>query len=71
MIMESLPMPWTNVQLKLLQLYTTDLSEKDITELRAVLADFYAEKSIQLANQVWDEKGFSNEDMDAWLNEGS
>ena len=58
----------TNVQLELLQLYTTDLSEKDITELRAVLADFYAEKSIQLANQVWDEKGLGNEDMNAWLN---
>ena len=61
----------TNVQLKLLQLYTTGLPEKDIIERRAALANFYAEKSIQLANKVWNEKGFGSKDMDAWLNEKS
>lgn len=67
--MENPTMPLTNVQLELLKLYATDLSEKDINELRDTLADFYAKKSIQLANQVWEEKGLSNEEMDAWLNE--
>ena len=61
----------TNVQLKLLQLYTTGLLEKNIIERRAVLANFYAEKSIQLASKVWDRKGFGSKDMDAWLNEES
>lgn len=67
--MRNLAVPLTNVQLELLQLYATDLSEKDMNELRDTLADFYAKKSIQLANQIWEEKGLNNKDMDVWLNE--
>jgi hypothetical protein len=67
--MEKLQPPLSNVQLELLKLYATDLSEKDMLELKDMLADFYAKKSIQLANQVWEEKGLTNEDMDIWLND--
>ncbi len=63
--------PLSNVQLELLKLYSTDLAEDDFKELRNALAKFYAEKSIKLANQVWDDKGLTNEDMDKWLNEPS
>ena len=67
--MENPVLPLTNVQLELLKLYATNLSEEDINELRDTLANFYAKKSIRLANQIWDEKGLTNEDMDAWLDE--
>ena len=67
--MSALPSPLSNVQLELLKLYSTDLSDNDFAELKNVLARFYAEKSIQLANKVWDEKGLTNKDMEAWLNE--
>ena len=67
--MKNLKVPLTNTQLELLRLYSTDLSEEDLQELKDTLANFYAEKSIRLANQVWEEKGLTNEDMDAWLNE--
>ena len=63
--------PLTNVQVELLKLYSTELSEEDLQELRLTLAKFYAAKSITLANQVWDEKGLTDEDMDKWLNEPS
>ena len=59
--MEELPNPLTNVQLELLKLYATDLSDEDIKELKGTLADFYAKKSIRLANHVWEEKGLTNE----------
>ena len=67
--MKNLVLPLTNVQLELLKLYATNLSEEDINELRDTLANFYAKKSIRLANQIWDEKGLTNEDVDAWLDE--
>lgn len=67
--MTSLAVPLTNVQLELLKLYATDLSEKDLNELRGLLASFYAKKSIELADQVWEDRDLSNEDMDQWLNE--
>ena len=69
--MENPTLPLTNVQLELLKLYATDLSEKDMNELRDTLAGFCAKKSIQLANQVWEEKKLSSEDMNDWLNEKS
>ena len=61
----------SNVQVELLKLYSTNLSDADLKDLRLMLAKFYAEKSIKLANKVWDEKGLTDEDMDKWLNEKS
>lgn len=69
--MAELSLPLSNVQLELLKLYSTDLSEDDLKELKSLLAHFYAKKSIKLANQVWDEKGLSDEDMDKLLNDTS
>jgi len=59
----------SNAQLKLLKLYETDLSEEAPKELRQQLAQFYARKSVQKANEAWQEKGLTQEDMDKWLNE--
>lgn len=60
--------PFSNVQLELLKLFSTDLPDNELLELKKVIADFYAEKSIQLANQVWDKKDLTTKDMDEWLN---
>lgn len=61
--------PLSNVQLELLKLYSTNLSEKDILELKDILARFYAEKSIELADNVWQQKGYRTEDMNSILND--
>jgi len=61
--------PLSNVQLELLKLYSTNLSEKDILELKDVLARFYAEKSIELADNAWQQKGYTAEDMNSILND--
>lgn len=61
--------PLSNVQLELLKLYSTNLSVKELEELREQLAHFYAEKSIRLANEVWDKKGYTNDDMNSILND--
>ena len=67
--MKDLQLPLTNTQLELLKLYATELSEEDLQELRDILADFYAKKSIQKADQLWDEQSLSDDDMDQWLND--
>jgi hypothetical protein len=61
--------PLSNVQIELLKLFATDLSEEDLRELREQLTQFYARKSVQKANEAWQEKGLTQEDMDGWLNE--
>ena len=61
--------PLTKTQLELLKIFSTDISEPELLELKDILAKFYAEKSIEYANKAWEEKKLTNEDMDNWLNE--
>ena len=67
--MKTLTQPFTNTQIELLKLFSTSLSESDLRELKETLAQFYAQKSIQAANQVWDDKKLTQKDMDNWLND--
>ena len=60
--------PLTNIQVELLKLYSTDISEHELLELKDILAKFYAQKSIKYANKAWKEKDLTNKDMDDWLN---
>ena len=63
--------PLSNVQMELMKLYSTNLSDKELAELKDVLAKFYADKAISKANEIWDEKGLTDADMEKWLNEKS
>ena len=61
--------PLTNVQLELLKLYSTNLSQEDLMHLKKLLAMYFAQKAIKGADKIWEERGFSNADMKKWLNE--
>jgi len=61
--------PLTNVQVELLKIYSTNLTEPEFMELKDLLAQFYAKKSIEYANKAWKEKKLTNDIMDQWLNE--
>jgi hypothetical protein len=63
--------PLSNVQMELMKLYSTNLSDKELAELKDVLAKFYADKAITKANEIWDAKGLTDADMEKWLNEKS
>ncbi len=65
--MKAIHNPLTNVQLELLKTFSHQLSDTDIVELRRVLALFFAQRAIQQANKVWDEKEWTNEDVDRML----
>ena len=67
--MNQLTLPLSNVQTELLRLYATNLSESDLFDLKQALAHFFAERSIKRANQLWDERGLTNNDMLKWLEE--
>lgn len=59
----------SNTQLEMLKLFSTNLSEIELRELKEVIAKFYAQKSIDLANQAWQEKKLTQADMENWLND--
>jgi hypothetical protein len=37
--------------------------------IKRYLARYFAFKAIDEADQIWDQKGYTNETMDQWLNE--
>lgn len=60
-------MPLSNVQLELLKLFSRDVSEKDLLEIKELLVQFFAQKATQRANQVWDENKWTDEDAQRLL----
>ena len=64
-----LSQPLSNVQEELLKLYSTNLSPKELEELKTVLGKYYAHKATKAADKIWDDKIYSTETMDKWLNE--
>lgn len=65
--MEALERPLSNLQLELLKAFSHQLSEQDLLQVRALLAAFFAKKSIEIANKVWDEEGWTPEKVDQLL----
>ena len=50
-------------QLEILQMFKSDLEEGELKEIKRMFTQFLANKAQLLANKVWDEKGWSNEEM--------
>jgi hypothetical protein len=69
--MSTLNYPLSNVQIELMKLFRTNLSDQELIELKDLIVKFYADKVTSQANAIWDEKGLTNEDMDKWLNQKS
>ena len=61
--------PFTNVQLELLKVFATQLSDEDLQELKKIIAKFLLEKARDRADAIWEERGYDEETMEAWLNE--
>ena len=63
------PSTLTNLQLEIIKLYSTSLEQQELLELKQLLANFFARKAIQEADQIWSDKNLKNTDMDDWLAE--
>ncbi|OQX21306.1 MAG: hypothetical protein BWK80_33870 [Desulfobacteraceae bacterium IS3] len=64
-----LQMPLTDLQMEILELYSTNLNEEELNELKSLLAKFYADKAVREADRLWDERNLSGWDMEKWLHE--
>jgi hypothetical protein len=57
------------MQHEILKLYSTDLKDAELKELKTVLAGYFANKAIKEADNIWQERTYTEKDMDAWLSE--
>ena len=53
--------PLSNVQAELLKLFSADIPEDYLLELKKIMAQFLFEKARDKADAIWDEKGYSDE----------
>ena len=59
----------TNLQLEILQLFRYELGEKQLLEIRELLAKYFADKATEEMDRLWDEKGWSEQTMEEWSQE--
>jgi hypothetical protein len=57
----------SNLQLEILKAYTHQLSETDLLDLKRTLAAFFSQRLIKQADISWDEKKWSDADVDKIL----
>lgn len=63
--MEGLSQPLTNAQLEILKAFSFNLDTKELTEFKRLIAQYFADRAINQADKVWDEKEWN----DAKVNE--
>ncbi len=65
--MSTIKQPLSNVQLEILKAFSYNLSEEELLDFRDTIARYFADRAIQSADKVWDEKGWTDEDVDKML----
>jgi hypothetical protein len=58
------PAPLSNLQLELLKLFAQNVSEEDLFAIQQLIARYFAEKAMDEADKVWDEKGWTEADAE-------
>ena len=57
----------SNAQVEILKLLADNLSETELADLKKILLAFKLQRVVQLADKIWDEKGWSQETMNKFL----
>jgi hypothetical protein len=55
------------MQLEILQLFSREMSTEDMQAIKRLITRYFAQKAISATNQVWDEKGWNEEDAQKML----
>ncbi len=55
--------------MELMKVISCHLSQTQLEEVKELLGKYFAQKASDEADEIWKEKGFTDEAMDKWLNE--
>jgi len=59
----------TNVQLELLKLFPYNLPEKQLIEIKDILAKYFAQSATKEMDRLWEENNWDAETMENWAKE--
>jgi hypothetical protein len=59
----------SNIQIELLKLYSKNVSDDQLNEIKLLIGKYFAEKTTQAMDKVWNEKKLTDEEMKKWSHE--
>lgn len=63
----SIQTPLNDLQLEILKLFSRDLEEADLLAIKRLIVKYLAEKVTRMADEAWEEKNWTNQDMEKML----
>ena len=67
--MEAVQTKFTNLQLELLKIFSRNVNERQLLDIRDILTQYFARQVTDEMDKLWDEKGWTNDTMNQWLDE--
>jgi len=62
-------MPLSNLQIELLRLYSHQVEEKDLFQIKELISQYFSKRLTTLADEAWESNAWTNQDMDDMLND--
>lgn len=63
------PMQLNKNQIEILKLFSREMEEEDMLAIKKLIMKYLGEKITRMADKVWEEKGWTDDDVDRMLNE--
>jgi len=68
-MLQQINYPFSNIQVELLKLYSTGISDAYLLDLKNVISQFLFEKARNRADEIWTERNYNQETVQQWLSE--
>lgn len=63
------PQKLTNLQLELLKVFSYQLGQQQLLDIKNLLGHYFAEQATQEMDKLWEDNGWDNATMTEWANE--
>ena len=63
------PQKLTNLQLELLKVFSYQLNQQQLTDIRNLLANYFAEQAAREMDILWEQQGWDENTMVEWASE--
>lgn len=60
---------FSNLQQELLRLFSHQVADEDLIQIKDLLGNYFAKRLSSMADDAWTEKKWTDQDMDAILND--
>ncbi len=59
----------TNLQLELLKVFSYQLNQQQLTDIKNLLANYFAEQATKEMDKLWEENNWDENTIETWANE--